>query len=285
MFAIAGVTGNTGSVVAETLLAAKAPIRVIVRDAAKGAAWKARGAEVAIADLGDAAALTAAFAGVQGAYVLLPPRPTSTAPVADNHAVADAIAAAVAAAKVPHVVLLSSVGAQHPSGTGPIATVHYAEQVLAKVTTLTAVRAAYFMENWLGSLGALAQGILPTFTPAALAFPMVATRDIGRTAAAALLEGAKARQTIELAGPQDYAPTDVAAAIAAITGKAVAATEAPLDAVIPTFTSFGLSSAVAAQYREMYEGIFAGRVTWAGGDARAVRGTVTIAEVLRPALA
>ena len=142
MFAIAGVTGNTGSVVAETLLAAKAPIRVIVRDAAKGAAWKARGAEVAIADLGDVAALTAAFAGVQGAYVLLPPRPTSTAPLADNHAVADAIAAAVAAAKVPHVVLLSSVGAQHPSGTGPIATVHYAEQVLAKVTTWTAVRAA-----------------------------------------------------------------------------------------------------------------------------------------------
>ena len=75
MFVIAGVTGNTGAVVADTLLPAKAPVRVIVRDAAKGAAWQAKGAEVAIADLADVPALTAALRGAQGAYLLVPPRP------------------------------------------------------------------------------------------------------------------------------------------------------------------------------------------------------------------
>ena len=61
MFVVAGVTGNTGKVVAETLLVQGLPVRVIVRDAAKGEAWKKKGAEVAVADLHDAKALTAAL--------------------------------------------------------------------------------------------------------------------------------------------------------------------------------------------------------------------------------
>jgi uncharacterized protein YbjT (DUF2867 family) len=120
MYAIAGVSGNTGSVVADTLLAQGKKVRVIVRDAAKGEAWKARGAEVAVAALEDRAALTKALTGVEGAYLLVPPRMTSNAPLEENAAVIDAMAAAVTAARVPHVVLLSSVAAHHASGTGPI---------------------------------------------------------------------------------------------------------------------------------------------------------------------
>ncbi len=58
MYVVAGVSGNTGKVVAETLLAQKQPVRVIVRSAEKGEEWKARGAEVAVAELDDVAALT-----------------------------------------------------------------------------------------------------------------------------------------------------------------------------------------------------------------------------------
>lgn len=282
MFVIAGVTGNTGAVVADALLAAKAPVRVVVRDAAKGAAWQAKGAEVAIADLADVPALTAALRGAQGAYLLVPPRPTATEPLADNRAVAAALAAAVAAARVPHVVLLSSIAAHQPDGTGPIVSVHVAERLLAEVTQLTAVRAAYFMENWAGALGMLAQGALPTFVPRGLTFPMVATRDIGKTAAAALLEGPRGDVRIELAGPRDYSADDVAAALTRLTGKPVAAADAPLDAVVPTFTSFGLSPAFAELFREMYAGLISGRVAWQGGAARAIRGQVDIADVLGP---
>ena len=49
MYAVAGVTGHTGKAVAETLQAKGQPVRVIVRDEAKGASWKARGAEIAVA--------------------------------------------------------------------------------------------------------------------------------------------------------------------------------------------------------------------------------------------
>ena len=73
MFVIAGASGHTGSVVASTLLAQGKKVRVIVRDEKKGAAWKQKGAEVAIADLDDAKALTRALEGAEGVWALVPP--------------------------------------------------------------------------------------------------------------------------------------------------------------------------------------------------------------------
>src|ERR1700733_6783717 len=78
MYVVAGVTGNTGKVIAETLLAQEKPVRALVRDEAKGAAWKKRGAEVVVAELDDAAALGRALAGATGAYLLLPAQYGST---------------------------------------------------------------------------------------------------------------------------------------------------------------------------------------------------------------
>ena len=277
MYAIAGVTGHTGSVVADTLLAQGKPVRVIVRDAAKGESWKAKGAEVAIADLADRAALTKALTGASGAYLLLPPDVTTKTPLEANAARTATFVAAVKDSKIPHVVFLSSVGAQHASGTGPIRALHHAEQQLATTgAALTFVRAAYFQENWGAALGMLPQGVLPTFIPAGFAYPQVATKDIGRTAAAALVEGGQGTQIIELSGARDLTANDVAAAAAKLTGKPVVAAEAPTSAVVPTFTGFGISAEVAELFREMYEGIASGKVAWEGGAARAVRGSVEI---------
>ncbi len=286
MYAVAGVTGHTGAVVAETLLAANEPVRVIVRDPKKGARWQERGADVAVADVGDAAALTRALGGVAGVYLLLPPIPTSNQPVEDNRKVSAAIREAVSAAAVPHVVLLSSVGAQHEGGTGPIQMVHHLETELeATGAATTFVRAAYFMENWGASLGMLEQGTLPTFGAVDVAFPQVATRDIGRVAAAALLEGPRGRDVVELAGPRELSANDVAATLSALTGKTVAAQQFPLEGVVPTFTALGISAAFAELYREMYAGMAEGKVAWEGGAARHARGTVPIEDVLRPMLA
>ena len=71
MFVVLGATGHTGSVVAETLLARKLPVRVVVRSADKGASWKAKGADIAVASLDDVPALTTAFEGARGVYLLV----------------------------------------------------------------------------------------------------------------------------------------------------------------------------------------------------------------------
>src|SRR5713101_2124468 len=200
MFVVLGASGNTGKVVAETLLTQKKKVRVVLRDAAKGQAWKEAGAHVSIADVEDGAALKRAFSGAEGAYVLLPPNFSSSQVRVDNSRRASATAAAVEAAGVPHVVMLSSVGAQQADGTGPVLGLHDAETVFSRArAAVTFLRAPYFMENWGRSLYAVEQGVLPTFLVVDKAIPLVATRDVG-TAAARLLAEGRERQTGHRAG-------------------------------------------------------------------------------------
>jgi len=266
MFIVLGASGNTGKVVAETLLTQKKKVRVVLRDAAKGQAWKEAGADVSIADVEDGAALKRAFSGAEGAYVLLPPNFSSSHVRVDNNRRARAIAAAVEAAGVPHVVMLSSVGAQQADGTGPVLGLRDAEATFTRAhAAVTFVRAAYFMENWGGALYAVAQGVLPTFLLADQAIPMVATRDIGTAVARLLAEGGSGKRVIELAGPREYSPRDVAAALARIVGKPIAVQQAPEEAMAPALVGAGTNAEWARLFQELTHGLNAGIVVWEGG--------------------
>lgn len=266
MFIVLGASGNTGKVVAETLLTQKKKVRVVLRDAAKGQAWKEAGADVSIADVEDGAALKRAFSGAEGAYVLLPPNFSSSQVRVDNNRRASAIAAAVEAAGVPHVVMLSSVGAQQAHGTGPVLGLRDAEATFTRAhAAVTFVRAAYFMENWGGALYAVAQGVLPTFLLADKAIPMVATRDIGTAVARLLAEGGSGKRVIELAGPREYSPRDVAAALTRIVGKPIAVQQAPEEAMAPALMGAGMNAEWARLFQELTHGLNAGIVVWEGG--------------------
>jgi uncharacterized protein YbjT (DUF2867 family) len=281
MYVVAGVSGNTGKVVAETLLAQKKPVRALVRDEAKGAEWKKRGAEVVAAELDDAVGLGRGLAGATGAYLLLPSQYGSTGSRTDNARRTRAIVQAIESSGVAHVVFLSAVGAQHANGTGPVAPLHDAEVAFSRVNgAVTSVRAAYFMENWGTSLYALSKGALPTFLDARRAIPMVATADVGLIAAKALLEGGKGHSVIELAGPREYTPEDVAAALSRITGTPVVAQQGPEDAMVPVLMGAGLNRHWAELYQELTHALNDGHMAWEGGRARAVRGTTEIDAVL-----
>lgn len=285
MFIVTGATGRTGSVVAETLLAAGKKVRVVVRDAAKAERLRSLGAEIFVADLTDQAALAQAVKGAEGVFLLSPPDLAARDFIAERKQLTRAQVTTFAAEKVPHVVLLSSIGAQLPSGTGPVVSVHHAEQQLrAAGVPSTFVRAGYFLENW----GAVAHpvkndGVLPSFLAADRVVPSVSTPDIGKTAARALLDGPRGVRVIELSGPRDVTPNDVAAIFSSILGKSVKVVEAPLDAVIPTFQSFGISENVAGLYREMYEAIATNRLVPEPGEHQ--RGTTPVEETLRALVA
>jgi NAD(P)-dependent dehydrogenase (short-subunit alcohol dehydrogenase family) len=98
MFVVLGASGNTGKVIAETLLRQKKKVRVVLHDAAKGKAWGEAGADVAIADVDERTALERAFSGAEGVYVLLPPNFSSSHVRVDNNRRTHTIAAAVEAA-------------------------------------------------------------------------------------------------------------------------------------------------------------------------------------------
>lgn len=279
MFVITGATGHTGAVAADTLLAQGEKVRVVVRERGKADRFAAKGAEVAVADMADADALTKALTGARGAYLLVPPN----LGIADfrgyQREVSDAIVAAVTRAKVPHVVLLSSIGAQLPAGNGPIAALHELEARLRSIPALstTSIRAASFMENLGGSLTMLGQGLVTSFHPADFAYERIATADIGKLAAAELREGGKS-SIIEL-GSDPISANDIAAVLTKLVGQPIKVAEAPLDAVVPTFMGFGMSQQLAELYREMLAGFGSGHIRFEGGHRR-VRGTTTVDTVL-----
>lgn len=286
MFVVAGVTGNTGAVVANKLLDAGKKVRVIVRDAQKGDVWKARGVEVVVADLDDVPALTQALQGTEGAYLLSPPDGTSKAFLASRRRLLDGLAQAVVAARVPHTVFLSSIGAHHEKGTGIIESLYYGEKVLAATgLPVTFVRAGYFVENWASVLPAVKQdGVLPSFLAEQLVVPHVSTTDIGLVAVQALLDGPAGVRVLELGGPVDATAADVAQVLSRLLARPVNVVQAPLVAAVPTFTSFGISEDVATLYRDMYEGLNNGTVTWQGPPAVVVRGKQSLEDTLRPLL-
>ena len=105
MYAIIGITGQVGGIVARTLLDTGLSVRAVVRDATKGVAWKERGSEVAIADMNDASALTAAFTRVNGVFVLIPPIFDPTPGFPEVRAIIAAVTTAIETAKPPKVVV------------------------------------------------------------------------------------------------------------------------------------------------------------------------------------
>jgi uncharacterized protein YbjT (DUF2867 family) len=282
MYVISGATGNTGKVAVKRLLRAGQRVRALVRNVDKASDLAALGADVVAVDLSDRAGLERALQGATGWYLLSPPDMGAKDFLAERRQLLNAVAAVAKNAAVPHVVFLSSIGAQHDSGTGIIQSVQSGEVALrAAGVTSTFLRPAYFVENWATVLPVAKQdGVLPSFIPAELKMPMVSTTDIGNLAAEALLEGPRGERVIELSGPKDVTPSDVAASVSKLLARPIKLVEAPLDAVVPTFTSFGISSDVATLFRGMYAGIASGHVGFEGGKAEARRGSISLEETL-----
>src|SRR5262245_12593165 len=145
MLTIAGVTGRIGGAVAETLLMRGTRLRVLVRTADAEQRWRDRGAEVAIVDLQDEIALTRALQGCDGMFALLPEDLSVPDFRAHRRRMAEALAASIRSACVPHVVFLSSLAAAAPAG--PARDLRDAEDLLSETACkLTVLRAAFFQD-------------------------------------------------------------------------------------------------------------------------------------------
>jgi uncharacterized protein YbjT (DUF2867 family) len=281
MLVIAGVTGHVGSVAAKELLAKGQKIKVIVRDAKKGEPWSKQGAEVAVGELGDQAFLAGALRGASGFFTLLPPNFAAPDFYAYQRQLADQIAAAVKTSGVPHVVLLSSVGADLAEGTGPIKGLHYAENVLRKTgTTLTAVRAGYFQENVGNVIGAARQaGIYPNFSGSAdYPFPQIATRDIGALVAQSLLDKPAKSETVDLHGPS-YSVRQVVEKLGAALGKTLNIVDIPPANHVDAMVKNGFPRQIAEVYAEMYAGFASGKIVPRGD--RLVQGKTTMDDTIK----
>jgi uncharacterized protein YbjT (DUF2867 family) len=265
MIVITGASGRTGGAAARALLAANQKIRVVGRNATKLQPLVDLGAEPFLGNVEDAASMTKAFSGADAVYLVVPEEITEEDLRTHQEAASDAFAAAVAAARVPYVVALSSIGAQQAEKTGPIVGLHSLEQKLNRISGLNVLylRAAYFMENLLQSIGTLrSMGMLPGGLNGDSSMPWIATKDIGAYAAKRLASRNFSGSSVqELHGERDITMKQAAAAVGNAIGKPkLNYMQVPFMMLEPALVQIGLPRGTAALLIEMWKGANAGLI-------------------------
>jgi len=278
MIAITGITGKVGGIVARHLLGAGEKVRAVMRDAGKAKEWADAGCEISIASMNDAAALQAAFSGAAGVFVLLPPNFDPSPGFPETREIVEALRAALDKARPERIVCISTVGAQAVQ-ENLLSQLGIQERVLGELSIpITFLRPAWFMENAAWDVApARDTGVIPSFLqPLQRRIPMVATADVGRTAAELLREQWQGRRVVELQGPRSVSPNDVAAAFTQLLGHPVRAEIVPRNTWETLFRSQGMNN--PKPRAQMLDGFNEGWLTF---EHEPRRGGVELATVLR----
>lgn len=254
MHVVLGASGHVGGAVANALLDSGERVVAVVRDPARGAALRARGATVAVVeDVRELDALRAALRQGRRLFVLNPPAAPSTDTDAEESATVRALLAALESVGLERVVAQSTYGAQAGRGIGDLGTLFALEEGLrAQPIPAVILRAAFYMSNWDASLGtAEKEGVVRTPFPADFRLPMAAPKDLGRAAARLLMAEAPAPSPHYVEGPARYTPADAAAAFAKSLGRPVAVAATPPEQWEESLRSAGFSAAAARSYAGM----------------------------------
>ncbi|ANN76110.1 NmrA family NAD(P)-binding protein [Bordetella flabilis] len=281
MYAITGITGKVGGATARALLAAGLPVRAVVRDPKRARAWEQLGCEVAQADMSHAGALARAFEGTEAVFIL-PPSEFDPAPgFPEALAVIQAVQSALKVANPDKVVCLSTIGAA-AAESNLLTQRTLLEQALRELPMpITFLRPGWFMENaeW-DVASARDDGLIHSFLqPLDKPVPMVATADVGHTAAELLRQTWTGTRVVELEGPRRITPNDVAATFARILGRPVRAEIVQRDSWDLLFRSQGMKHPLPRI--RMLDGFNEGWIDFEGGPASVLKGETDLETVLR----
>ncbi|MDP9155625.1 MAG: NmrA family NAD(P)-binding protein [Pseudomonadota bacterium] len=278
MYAITGISGKVGGALARTLLSKGLPVRAIVRDPGKAQHWASQGCESALADMEDVAALTAAFRGADGVFILPPSNFDPSPGFPEARVVIDAVKAALEAARPRKVVCLSTIGAQ-ASQSNLLTQRSLMEHTLSQLSMpVTFLRPGWFMENSACDVAsARDEGIARSFLqPLDKPVAMIATADVGRVAAELLQQDWTGTRVVELEGPQRVSPNDIAATFAKILGRDVRAEAVPRETWGALFRSQGMNDPMPRI--QMLDGFNEGWIEFEGAP---IKGEVKLETVLR----
>ena len=283
MFLVTGITGNVGGSAARHLLQQGEQVRALVRDTAKAANWAGKGVELVKGEWEDAAALTKALDGVEGAYLMMPPIQVPSPDFREAKAVIASYQEALAKAAPPKVVALSSMGSEKASGLGLITSTYLMEEALRKVSfPIAFVRAGSFYENYRFGLEAAQGGTLPIFyAPTDRKLPMIATEDIGAEVAKLLTTEWTGQRFIELGSM--VSSDELAAQLGEVLGREVEALAIPREAWAATLEHMGMPKGGTWGYEEMIEGVNSGWIGFGVEGTEHVEGTTSAKQVFAAA--
>lgn len=278
MITILGATGNVGGKLVHELLGLGQPVRAIARRRATLEPIVALGGEIRVGDLADREFLTSALSQSDAAFVMIPPDYAAPSLLGHYRRMSESIIDSLRAATVPHVLNLSSLGAELPSGTGPIKGLHEHEKRLntlqqeMKETGLDLnvlhLRPTYFMENLLMNVPLIqTQGIMGSAIHGDVPIPMIATRDIASYAAARLSRKDFSGVSVQpLLGERDLTLNEAAEIVSNVLGRKIPYVTFDAASTRRALMGMGLSEDTAAHFLEMSDAFNKGVIR--GGELR-----------------
>jgi len=283
-------TGNIGRALTAHLLDAGAQLVLLTRSADKVKDFEARGAKVQVGSLEDADFVVRATKGVDVLFWLTPPNMATDDFRGHQNKLGEIAARAIRENKIPRVVNLSSVGAQHDGGTGPIAGLHDVEKKLERTGAhVTHLRPTFFLENlFMMKETMVTQGAVYFPVRGDAKMEMIATRDIAKAAAERILDPSwTGRAVVELLGPAAQTFEGAAKTLGKAVGKDIKYVRTTFDQTREALVGMGIRPKTADLFCEMYEAFDTGKVV-PEAPANAKRTSTTINafadEVFRPAV-
>ena len=254
MILVTTPTGDIGSRVLSHLIAAKAQVRVILRDPSKLPGRYLGEVEVATGSHGDPAAIGSALDGVNTVFWLPPGHPTSAGPLEAYAEFSKGFCAALPSSTVRHVVGVSALGRGWPEPAGLVsASLAMDDMIAATGVHYRALACASLMDN----LARQAESIQKTGafyqpSPGDLALPHVAKADVATTAAHFILDTSwDDAAEIPLLGPQDLTFNEMAGTLSDVLGRDVAFNEMPMDDFAKMLQGLGTTEGMTRGYVEM----------------------------------
>jgi len=280
MVAVTGITGKVGSRVARGLLAQGQAVRAVVRSQAKGEEWAALGCDVFVASMDDTEAMTEAFCGMDGVFLMTPPNYDPEPGFPDTQRNAAALRAAIEASRPAKIVFLSTVGAQ----VAELNLLNNSGMTEAMLRTMPIpvafLRAAWFMENAAWDIESAKSGVVHSFLqPLDHRIPMVATEDIAQTAVELLGQSWNGVRVVELEGPERYSSNDVAAALASALGTPVRNEIVPRSTWEELFRSQGMKYPIPRI--RMVDGFNEGWIDFESGQRGSRKASTTLQAALQ----
>lgn len=256
---LTGSLGNISKPLAQTLINKGHEVTIISSNANRAAEIEALGATPAIGSIDDVDFLTSAFSAADAVYTMVPPSFTTTNYRTYIAGIGSKYAEAIKKSGVKKIVNLSSIGADLPAGTGPIAGLHDVENIYKDLdgVAIKHLRPAYFFINFFGNIDMIKHAnILGSNYNADTKLVLVHPNDIAEAAAEELQHNFTGTSVRYIASNDEITAGDVASTL----GKAVGKAELPWieftnEQALEGMVQAGLSEEIAKNYVEMGDAI------------------------------
>ena len=232
---VTGATGTFGAALVDLLRGQGRAVRVLVRDPAR---FAAEGVEVFAGDFGDTASLGGAMAGIEAVFLASFDRPAM--PALQRN-----VLEAARRHGVRRVARISSMGVDNPQ-FGPIMADHLEgeRQLEASGLGYTHLRPSWVLQNFLPSSAATPVREGRIRLPAGDGrVSFVDARDVAAVAAVALTEPGHEGAAYELTGPDARTHAELAAALSAASGRAIAYEDLAPEAYVEGLRAAGWPAA------------------------------------------